>query len=386
MRFRACAREIEEGDSSMNVQVADRSAAQAGQSNRLMIADCDIHPRIKSVKALYPWLSKRWQEHLDIFGVIHRQAYEKGPAFPKMQPLASRRDAFTPGGGTPGSDLQFMALQHLDPNNVELGILNPLSPSGQGAVNQDLSAAMTRAVNEWQVETWTSRDKRLKASIVIPYEDAAASVKEIERLAGHPDFAQVLILTRTAEPPGQRRYWPIYEAAAAAGLPVAFHVFGFGGNPSTSSGWPSYYIEDMLSHSAANQVAMVSLIIEGVFERIPKLKVILVEGGFAWAPALMWRMDAQWRKLKQETPHLQRLPSDYMKNHIWFTTQPIEEPEPREHLLDTIEWMGWDRLLFATDYPHWDYDDPAHALPLRISEERRQQFFRGNAQAVYARS
>ena len=72
-----------------------------------------------------------------------------------------------------------------------------------------------------------------------------------------------------------------------------------------------------------------------------------------------------------------------MRRHVWWTTQPMEEPEPREHLLDTIEWMGWDRLLFATDYPHWDFDDPAYALPLAISAERRQQFFLDNARAVY---
>ena len=45
--------------------------------------------------------------------------------------------------------------------------------------------------------------------------------------------------------------------------------------------------------------------------------------------------------------------------------------------------MGLDRLLFATDYPHWDFDDPARALPLPLSEAKRQQFFLGNARALY---
>jgi uncharacterized protein len=135
----------------------------------------------------------------------------------------------------PGSDLGFMQAQHLDPNNVVLGILNPLT-SGQGAQNPELSAAMTHATNEWQVAEWTSRDSRLRASVVIPYEDAAASVKEIELRAGDPNFAQVMFLSRTAEPLGQRRYWPIFEAAAAAGLPIGVHAFGYGGWPITGSG------------------------------------------------------------------------------------------------------------------------------------------------------
>ena len=73
-----------------------------------------------------------------------------------------------------------------------------------------------------------------------------------------------------------------------------------------------------------------------------------------------------------EVPHLKRLPSEYMRSNVWFTTQPVEEPEPREHLADAIEWMGWDRVLFATDYPHWDFDDPAHALPIRMTEAQRR--------------
>ncbi len=67
-----------------------------------------------------------------------------------------------------------MAAQHLDPNNVTLGILNPLQ-TGQGAQNPDLSAALTSAVNEWQIAEWTSRDPRLKGSVLVPYEDGPAS-------------------------------------------------------------------------------------------------------------------------------------------------------------------------------------------------------------------
>ena len=57
------------------------------------------------------------------------------------------------------------------------------------------------------------------------------------------------MVTRTAEPPGQKRYWKIYEAAAAANLPIGVHAFGFGGYPVTGSGWPSFYIEDMVGHA-----------------------------------------------------------------------------------------------------------------------------------------
>ena len=364
----------------MNVQLRPASAQPA--ASRLMIADCDLHPARPNPRALDPWLAPNWRDHLATFGAGRRLGMQEGPAYPKSQPNAARRDAVPPEGGPPGSSLAFMQAQHLDPNNVVLGILNPLN-AGQGVANIELCAAIGRAVNEWQVAEWTSRDTRLKASVVVAYEDAALSVAEIRRWAGHPDFAQVLMLSRTAEPLGNRRYWPIYEAAVEAGLPVAVHAFGYGGAPITSTGWPSHYIEEMTGHAQSCQAGLSSLLIEGVFERFPTLRLLMVEAGFAWAPALAWRLDKAWKTLRAETPHLKLLPSEYMRRNVWWTSQPMEEPEPRAHLLDTLDWMGWDRLLFATDYPHWDFDDPAHALPLPISAAQREQVFLGNARAVY---
>jgi hypothetical protein len=88
--------------------------------------------------------------------------------------------------------------------------------------------------------------------------------------------------------------------------------------------------------------------------------------------------------LRHETPHLERLASEYLRDHVWMTTQPMEEPNPSAHLRDTIDWIGLDRLLFATDYPHWDYDDPLTAMPLRLSKEEHENFLFGNANRLYA--
>jgi predicted TIM-barrel fold metal-dependent hydrolase len=271
----------------------------------------------------------------------------------------------------------------LDANNVELGILNATGVNGQAFQNRDLGAAYATAVNHWQVVEWTAKEKRLKASIVVPFEDAVASAAEIDRWAGHPDFVQVLLLSRTSEPLGQKRYWPIYEAAVRAGLPIGIHAFGFGGHPITGAGWPSYYIEEMVGHSQSCQALLTSMVFEGVFERFPKLNIVLVEGGFAWAPALCWRMDKHWERLRVETPHVKRPPSEYVREHVWFTTQPIEEPDNPQHLAEVIEWLGWDRLMFSTDYPHWDFDDPLHTFKFAMTEAQKAKVFRDNAKALY---
>ncbi len=366
----------------MNVQVREAHAPRQAGASRIAIADGDIHPAVRHASDLNPWLSKRWIDHLATFGKSSRHGWQAGPAYPKSQPNASRRDAYPPEGGRQGSSLSFMQAQHLDPNNVQLGILNPLG-SGQGLQNPDLSAAICAATNHWQVEEWVAKDERLKGSIVVPYEDGPTAAAEIRKYAGDPNFVQILLLTRTAEPLGARRYWPIYEAAVEANLPIGIHAFGYGGNPITGGGWPSFYVEEMTGHAQTCQAVLASMVISGVFARFPTLKVILIEAGFAWAPSLAWRLDNIYRRLHAETPELTRLPSEYIRDHVWWTTQPMEEPEPRDHLLDTIGWIGWDRLLFATDYPHWDFDDPATCLPLKISEEQRQQFFLGNARQVF---
>jgi predicted TIM-barrel fold metal-dependent hydrolase len=127
-----------------------------------------------------------------------------------------------------------------------------------------------------------------------------------------------------------------------------------------------------------------SLVMEGVFERFPSLKVVIIEAGVAWMASLMWRMDKHWKTLRSETPHLKRLPSEYIRQHVWLTTQPIEEPENRKHLIETIDWIGWDKICFSSDYPHWDFDDPLYALPLsRLTSTQREMYLRGNAHGVF---
>ena len=108
-----------------------------------------------------------------------------------------------------------------------------------------------------------------------------------------------------------------------------------------------------------------------------------MEGGFAWLPSLTWRLDKQYKRLRNEVPHLKKLPSEYIRDHIWVTTQPIEEPEQPEDLLTTMEWIGWDRIMFSTDYPHWDQDDPRYAIKVPMPAAEKQMLFRDNAMAFY---
>ena len=224
----------------MNIEVRQpvHGAKDSGKA-RVGIFDCDIHPK-SSLEDLRPYLSNRWWDYLQTYGQRQRHGYVKGFPYPKSQPLASRRDSWPPGGGLPASDLDFMRQQHLDFYGIEWGIMNPLSPTGQGEQNDELSAAMAFAANEYQLEGWNRRDPRLKASVVIPYENGEMARAEIRKRAGDRRFAHVLFLSRTSELLGKRRYWPIFEAAVEAGFPIGVHVFGSSGRPMSNTGWPSF--------------------------------------------------------------------------------------------------------------------------------------------------
>ena len=362
----------------MNIPVREARAV-----TRLTIVDCDIHPAFSKPTELHPFLPQRWREHMVTFGEHLRHGLSGQLPYPRMTAGGMRVDSF-PEEGPAGSDLKLLQEQHLDANGVEVGMLMPLSKSGMEERNLEFAAALSSAVNDWQLEKWIKPEPRLRGGIVVPQEDAAFAVSEIERRADNPAFVQILMSPRSSDPLGHRRYWPIYEAAERANRPIGLHVQGYsGGHPSTPAGWPTYYMQEHYAMTSGMQNTLMSLVFEGVFERFPKLKIVMIEGGFAWAPALGWRMDKHWERMRKETPQVKRPPSEYVRQHVWFTTQPIEEPETPRHLGDMIDWLGWDKLMLSTDYPHWDFDHPRYVFKFQVDETKRAMIFRENAKALY---
>ncbi len=347
--------------------------------SKFPVIDCDIHNSIPP-GGLSPYLSERWQEHYKTFGL---RSGGVGGYYPRALLHAARRDAWPPSGLSPGADLEFMQEQLLDAYDIEYGVLNPLMPVGE-QLNLEFGDALARAVNDWQVNDWVNPEPRLRASIVLPYENADLSAEEIHRCGPNPAFVQILLIARTKDPLGNRKYWKIYEAASEYNLPIGIHFGGVAG-PITGAGWPSYYIEDHGGMPQAFHTNVISYVMEGVFDRFPNLKIVLIEGGFAWLPPLIWRLDATWEKLKVEVPDLKRKPSEYIRDHFWFSTQPMEEPPKREYFEQLLEQMDMnDKLMFATDYPHWDFDSPDRALPSFLKPELRRKILGENARQLYA--
>ncbi len=352
----------------------DRSGAIKGG-----VIDCDVHNAVPSIESLLPYLADQWRDYLIEHGVRSLDTNY----YPRGVPLSARPGSEPPSGGGPGSDLELLRRQILDPWDVRHAILNCVYGI-QPIRNEDWAAAMARAVNDWQVAEWLEKDERLRASIVVSTQNPQLAAEEIDRLGGHPSFVQVLVLVRSELTLGRRHFWPIYEAAERHGLAVGIHAGGFTGNPTTPVGWPSYYIEDYVNLAQAFQSQVLSLVSEGVFAKFPRLRVVLIEGGFTWMPSLMWRFDKNWKGLRNEVPWVDRLPSEIIREHIRLTVQPFDEPPDSEYLLEIIDQIGSEEmLLFSSDYPHWHFDTREEALPVELPPDLERKILAGNAQAVY---
>lgn len=345
------------------------------------LVDCDIHHNFQSSSELMPYLPKFYQDHmidqglhLPSFGYANIPFRTNRPDL-KDPDLKSREFNFC---------LEFLQKEHLDRWNIDIGLLTGPPPfySYSGLPDPDWAAALCRAFNDWTVDHWLEKDERVVNAILVSPNDPALAVDEIHRLGSRKDSVAVMIPMNTERPFGHRLYHPIWEACERHGLPVISHVGGGGGaarNTPTPVGFPTYYMESRMSrpYTASSQAA--SLICEGVFEKFPTLKFALIEAQQLWAVALMWHMDSDWRAIRDQTPWLKRLPSEYFRGHIRIGSQPLHEPEKQDQIYQMLEMMHADEtLIYCSDFPHFDWNDPVTTFP-KLSKSLHHRIFVDNA-------
>jgi len=341
--------------------------------------DCDLHPAVPNIKALYPYLSPHWRDIAVQRGIGELDSL----SYPANSPLSARPD-WRVEGKKPGSDLESLRQHALDTFRTSVAIANCLY-GVQLLFSEDLGAGFAKALNDWMAAEWLDREPRLRASIVIPVQNPEMAVDEINRVAADKRFVQVLMLVMGDMPLGKRHYWPIYAAAEKHGLPIGIHAGSAYRHPVTSLGWPTYYTEDYAAQAPAFQQCLSSLICEGVFTKYPDLKVVLLESGFTWLPAHLWRLTKFWRGLRIEVPWLDRAPSEVVKSNVRLTIQPCDAPPTEAMFQQLMEHLDSDELLlFSTDYPHWQFDGD-DVLPPGLSPAMVRKIMIDNPLATYPR-
>jgi uncharacterized protein len=335
--------------------------------------DCDIHVDVRSVRALFPYLAEHWREY------IYETSF-KGPvdtSYPAGAETSVKPDL---RGSRIGLDI--LREQALDPFQTAIGILT-CTYAVDGVRNPFAAAALASAVNDWQMATWLSQEPRLRGSVVVPIQDPVLAAEEIDRVGGDSRFVQVLLPVHAEALYGNRRYYPVYEAALRHDLAIGIHFGGNPGSPPTGVGWPSFYIEEYVGSSHIFQSQVISLVTEGVFDKFPTLRVALLESGVTWLPSLMWRLDKEWKGLRKEVPWVRRLPSEYMREHIRLTTQPMDLPANDDipAILDQLD--AEEMLMFASDFPHNHTPASPAAFLEHVPAETARKIMRDNAASFY---
>jgi predicted TIM-barrel fold metal-dependent hydrolase len=364
----------------------DAKVESARSTKELKVIDCDVHPYLKTgFKDLYPYMADPWRLRFERKRA-HAGAEARPLKYAHPNGAVVRDDSRPPCGGGGGSDPGFMLTDLLDKNGVDAVILNSLQSGAHASAlaGPDESVAICAAFNDYFIDTWLSMDDRFKYAISVPSQDPLQAAAEIRRIGRHSQVVSVSLPLLNILM-GNRYYWPIYEAAQEVDLPILVHVTGpdsiFYGTPISAGGIPESYVERYVTLFQAGESSVNSLVFSGTLDRFPRLKFIFVEYGFMWLLPLLWRMDKTWRALRNEVPWVKKSPIEYVHDQMRFTTQPLDEPEDPKDVDKLIGLLGFDQIMFSTDYPHWDNDMPGQVLRGLPMNERKKIFHENALQA-----
>ena len=315
---------------------------------------------------------------------------------PYMQsPYRDRKAVFYPRdnwdrslGGTLGTRARDAKswLKAMDEGGLSTAVLFPTDGIGFGWIREpDFAVSLAKAYNDFFTEEFTKTSPRLKGVALIPFQDVPEGVKELRRAVKELGMvAGMLPAVGLRQPLGHEDYWPIYEEAEKLDCLLAVHATVRGPHYFAADLFDQFIDVHTLSHPFAQMIQMTSLILRGVMEKFPCLRLAFMEAGCSWVPYWMGRMDEEWEKRgKAEAPLCKKRPSEYVLSGRVFLHAEGYEPL----LSQTARLLGPQTLFYASDWPHWDHEFPEniHNLQRRedLSAETKHWIFSGTAKAMY---
>lgn len=258
-----------------------------------------------------------------------------------------------------------LCRQAMDSMGIDVQVVFPTTLLGLGmSPLAEGEAQIAYAYNRWMIERFCSEDARLKFLPYLPMRSPEMALRIVREFAGRDCVVGFLITALRYDPVHADKYMRLYAEIEESGHPIAFHA-----GPTWDDEWMRtmnrFISVHALSFVHCNMVHMTNWLINGLPERFPRLNVIWVESGLAWLPFLMQRLDHEYLKRTSEAPLLKRLPSEYMRE-MYFTSQPME-CDNRDLLEATMTAINAEtQLLYASDWPHWDFDPPGSILNLQF--------------------
>ncbi|HVZ54826.1 MAG TPA: amidohydrolase family protein [Pseudolabrys sp.] len=236
----------------------------------------------------------------------------------------------------------------------------------------DMEVTLGRAYTRWLVETILPADRRFKSFAYLPFNSPQAAIKMVEDFGDCDGIIGFCVTSARYKPVYHNDYMRLYAMLEERGLPIAFHA-GYHWNDPSLATMNRFLGMHALGFVWCNMVHMTNWVLNGIPVRFPKLKSLWVESGLAWVPFLMQRLDEQYLMRTSEAPLLKRLPSDYMRENCWYSSQPMEMTNLKATQL-TLEMINAEtQLLYSSDWPHFDFDTPSVISRLPFLSEQAQR-------------
>lgn len=298
--------------------------------------------------------------------------------------LTAQQRASTQEGLSPEGHLR--AMERL---GIDVSFLFPTYAAyviGIDGMDPSLAEALTQAYNDWLKDFCALAPEKLRGVGLISLHDPARMVAELMRIV---DFGWRAVVLRP-NPVGGRvlsdlSYEPFWSACEKENIAVVLHEGTHTRLPTTGADrFETRFALHACSHPMEQMMALLALIEGGVLERHPALRVAFLEAGCGWLPYWLWRLDElEYKNLAAEVEENVRMaPSKYFKRQCYIAFEP-DEP----YLADLMKYLGEDKLLFGTDFPHPDHNtdivERVLSLGEKLSEDALRKMLWDNAARFY---
>lgn len=247
---------------------------------------------------------------------------------------------------------------------------------------RDLEAPIADAWAHWVTDNVLPRDPRIMTTLSLPFGDPDACLKLISDYGDKPGVVGFMITSVRYDPTYKKEYLKVYRAIEERNMSLGFHS-SFNYLDRHTQQFNKFIGVHALGFPTYNMVQATNWVVNGLPERFPGLRLLFIEGGLAWIPFLMQRLDAEYMMRPSEAPLLKRLPSEYMRE-FFYSSQPLEAVHLRQ-LEHTFEMINAEtQLCYASDWPHWDWDPPHKIWDLPfLGEEAKRNILGRNAQRLF---
>lgn len=253
----------------------------------------------------------------------------------------------------------------------------------------NFAVALMKAYNDLLIDKFLDPHDHFQGLLTIATQEPDKAAEEIDRLSNEDQIVGVYIATTGAmKPLGDPRYDIIYEAAQDNNLAITYHASGgafqFDFNRQNQA-LEKFFSVHTLSHPWGQMLTLTSIMEHGLPVKFPDLDFVFLESGLLWVPYMMYRMNREYAMRRSELPLLEKSPEEYVRDRMYFATQPVEEPNDPSHYEYILKLIGAESIVFSTDYPHWDFDHPDGIGPYLsfLSDKEQDLLLYQNAADVF---